>query len=441
MVAAKADAWVLTASALTSHGLSCFRQVAIDVLGGDDPALDLPAKQRALAGILGQQRSHSGKLVEGIADTLALMAALSADVPLPGARRGDEEAASIVRSLLEVANDDPTGRRWHALSGVLPLLAEAAPTQVIQAIEAGIRASDGPVLHLFQDGEQSSVYSSASPHSNLLWALETLAWAPEYLPYAALLLATLARLDPGGRTMNRPFNSLRDILLFWHPGTAASLDERLQVVDLIRHREREVAWRLMLHLIPTGRDNTLSTSSPNRRDWKPEEPEQVTMAALMRAVEALVERAVKDAGVDGTRWSALLDRLATTYGSAYKIGMEELEKVDPSSLSSRGRVALYRTLRRLVNSHRQFPDADWTMPAAAVDRLAELIPRFEPQDPIGKHGWLFEEHALDAFVGEDRKVRLRSLAEAQDEGLREILDGCRFECMLDWAATLPKAEF
>lgn len=441
MVAAKADTWVLTASALTSDALSRFRQLAIDVLGGDDPALDFPPDQRMMAGLLGRQRSHSGHLVRGIADTLALMATMSDDVPLPGERRGDAETAVIVRSLLQAANKDPTGRRWHSLSDVLPLLAEAAPTKVLQAIEAGSQSADGPVLHLFQDGEQSSFYSSGSPHCSLLWALEVLAWVPDYLPHAALQLATLARLDPGGRTLNRPFNSLRDILLLWRPGTAASLDERVQVVDLIRHREPDVAWRLMLRLIPPGRDTASSTASPDRRDWKPESTGGVFAAGLVRAVELIVERAAADAGVDGTRWAALLARLVTTYGSAYEIGMKVFQTVDPSSMNSVGRVAVYRTLRKLVNSHRQFPDADWTMPAAAVHRLAELIPRFVPDDLVGKHSWLFDEHALDAFLGDDREERLLSLAEAQDEALREILDACGFDGILDWAATLAKPDF
>jgi len=64
------------------------------------------------------------------------------------------------------------------------------------------------------------------------WALETLAWNPDYLSSAALSLARLTRLDPGGRLVNRPARS-RDIFICWYPNTTASLERRLNVLDTI----------------------------------------------------------------------------------------------------------------------------------------------------------------------------------------------------------------
>lgn len=441
MVAAKADAWSLTARALTTDDLARFRRVAIEVLGAGDPALDRPRDQRMMAGILGRQRRHSGHLIRGIAGMLALMAAASDDVPLAGNRRGEEEAAAVAGSLLEAANEDPTGRRWHALSSALPLLAEAAPMQVLRAIEAGSRTTDGPVLHLFQDGNRSSFCSSGSPHSSLLWALETLAWSPEHLPYVALSLAALARLEPGGHTLNRPFNSLHDILLLWRPGTAASLDRRVQVVDVLRHREPEIAWRLMVRLIPAGHESASSTSSPEYRDWKPEDSGGVDVADVIRAADALIERAVADAGVDGARWAALFDRVASTGLAVRDRVVDALERLKPSAFAADSQLLLYRSLRGLVNRHRQFAQAEWSMPAAAVDRLDALMRGFQPTGTVAKHGWLFEEGALDAFVSEDRQERRRSLDGAQAAAFREIIADIGFDSLADWAATLPNQQF
>src|ERR1700730_17162659 len=36
--------------------------------------------------------------------------------------------------------------------------------------------------------------------SNLLWALESLAWGPQYLGWVSIILAKLAARDPGGDT-------------------------------------------------------------------------------------------------------------------------------------------------------------------------------------------------------------------------------------------------
>ncbi|MDP2325885.1 MAG: hypothetical protein Q8N51_17920, partial [Gammaproteobacteria bacterium] len=62
--------------------------------------------------------------------------------------------------------------------------------------------------------------------------------------------AKLARLDTGGQYDNRPMSSLRSILLPWLPQTTASLNGRLVALDLIRQRERDVAWTLMRGLLP-----------------------------------------------------------------------------------------------------------------------------------------------------------------------------------------------
>jgi hypothetical protein len=68
--------------------------------------------------------------------------------------------------------------------------------------------------------------------SNLLWALESLAWSPRYLGRVCSVIAKLAARDPAGRYGNRPANSLRNIFLLWLPQTFAPLDDRFRVLDL-----------------------------------------------------------------------------------------------------------------------------------------------------------------------------------------------------------------
>ena len=373
MVAAKGDAWALTAHALTTRDLDRFRTAAVTVLGGDDPALDLPLEQRAGASLLGKERAHSGVLVGALADTLALMAMTDADVALVGGRRGATEAAVVVRTVLEAANEDASGRRWHAVSGALPLLAEAAPDEFLRTVEAGTRDADGPVLSLFQEDE--GLLGPSSPHPSLLWALETLAWDPELLPRAARVLAALTRLAPPVKILNRPFNSLRSILVLWHNGTGASLPERVRVLDLLHRHEPEVAWPLALALIPTGSDTTSPPSSPRYRDWKPDEVGQGVRADdLDRALGEVVRRACEWAGTDGARWAALVERVASAVLPVRDVVVDGLEVLDPDGLDLDGRRALYRALRDVTNRHRRFPDARWSMPQESLERLMALVP-------------------------------------------------------------------
>jgi hypothetical protein len=59
-------------------------------------------------------------------------------------------------------------------------------------------------------------------HTGVLWALETMAWDPEYFRRAVLALARLAAIDPGVKIGNTPANSLAEIFVLWHPNTNAS---------------------------------------------------------------------------------------------------------------------------------------------------------------------------------------------------------------------------
>jgi hypothetical protein len=67
---------------------------------------------------------------------------------------------------------------------------------------------------------------------------------------AALALARLAQLDPGGRWANRPDRSLNQIFLPWRPQTTATPDERLAVIDRLRRRAApQVAWPFLAGLL------------------------------------------------------------------------------------------------------------------------------------------------------------------------------------------------
>jgi hypothetical protein len=245
MVAAQENTWWLIAHYLTDDDLNRFQESAIEVLSELDPAFELPRDQRYTASIYGKVLTHSGQLRNGIAETLALMATLSSEVIFMANKNGDEVVRGVIQRLLDQAKEN--GTLWASLAYQLPLLAEAAPQSFLDAVDTGLNGEDPVLITLFQDKEPNG-FMSSSPHTGLLWALETLAWNSDHLGQAALSLARLTRLDPGGSLANRPSSSLRTIFMC---NTTAPLERRLRVLDLIRKQEPEVAAQLLLALLPT----------------------------------------------------------------------------------------------------------------------------------------------------------------------------------------------
>lgn len=385
----KEDAWDMLSRYVSPQDITRFAAVAKDVLGEVHPKFDLPAEDRWVASIHGKVRQYSGTLAAGVADTIALLGALDNSVTLQGGVSPASVASGIARDLFETIAGDWRG--WATLSPVLPLLAEGAPDVILHAIESQI-ANDPPAVQtLF--GDEGDVMFSSSPHTGILWALETLAWSPDYLAHTARLLAALDRADPGGRISNRPRNSLRSIFLGWLPQTSADLDTRLAVLDGLRRREPEAARRLFASLLPQINDTSGSNPRPAWRDWVAEGAgEGATYNDIFRQTAALVGWMVTDAGEDPASWVTLIEALGNIGPNEFEAITAGLAKVLAGDASDTLRAPIADALRGLLSQHRSFADAEWSLPEDRLLPLEPLLDSATPADPVARLSWLFSHH-------------------------------------------------
>lgn len=382
-IASPADAWLCLAPYLTSADMTRFEATAHAVLGSADPRFEMDPDERWMAAVHGVRPDYSVLLRHGIGQVLILLA-LWGDkayaVP-DAARRAD----AIVEKLLRNADS----QRWWSLSRDFRLLAEASPGAFLSAIEDSLDQNDPPIRALFGiDGGGVFEYEHLS---DLLWALESLAWSPDLMPRVTNLLARLDAIDnPPGKYANRPSNSLREMHLLWIPQTYATLDQRLRALDLIRKHESKAAWKLMLGILPKDHDISTPSPMPRWRDFSVDHTETVTWQLIGRGAVAITERLLQDVGVIATRWSELLDQFAAL-APDQEAGLATLEAVEPRIVDKADRTVLWTSLRRVLHHHRQFPDAEWSMRGEVLDRLEVIYERFAPHDPLERTAWLFEQ--------------------------------------------------
>jgi transcriptional regulator with XRE-family HTH domain len=381
-VASPPDAWLLLAPYLTAGEVERFESVAHAVLGSIDPRFDMDPSDRWMASVKGVHPDHSELLRHGVGEVLILLALWGDKIrTVPDARR---RAEAIVGKLLRNADQ----RRWWSLSRNFRLLAEASPKAFLSAIEDSLDQNDPPIRALF--GSDEGGLFGAEHLSDLLWALESLAWSPELLPRVTLVLARLDAIDnPPGRNLNRPANSLRQIHLLWLPQTYATLDQRLRTLDLIRKLERNAAWKLMLGVLPQGHDTSTPSPLPRWRDFTVEKVEPVTWPLIGRGAAAISERLLADVGLDAVRWQLLLDRLGDIAPDREAV-LAALEATEPKIKNKADRAAIWERLRQLLHHHRMVPDANWAMPSEDLDRIERIYDRFAPSDPLEQVAWLFE---------------------------------------------------
>ncbi len=429
-VVSKEDAWLLLARYMTRDDLQRLEEVVLDVLSTPDPRFDLADNERWMAGALGQAPRHSDLVRRGLAETLAVMGARGETAAVSTDTSAGQHAARTVRRLLEHANAD--WRVWASLSPLLSLLAEAAPDVFLTAVGEGLTGEQPVLLKLFADREDP-VFSS-SPHTGLLWALETVAWSPEHLGHAAALLAKLARLDPGGRLTNRPLNSLRGIFLLWHPQTMAGLAQRLRVLDMLRRSEPEIAWRLLRQLLPEHQGIGFNTPTPNWRDWAPGPPPRVTRGEYIKAVREVTTRMLADADESGPRWQDLIEALATLPVDQHEAIVSRLSSMEVDHLQPPDGALIWNALRKLISQHRSFSDADWALPPERVDRLEEVYRRFEPTESTGRYAWLFGDRPQLPGGGEQDVTAYReAIANARLDAARNIHAAMGLAGLLEFA--------
>ncbi len=385
LIASKEDSWALLARYLTRQDLETFENVALEVLGEIDAQFELSPDDRWKAGILTKNIPYSGLIREGIAETLAIMAARSDLTVWADAVSGQESVNRILYELLRCANEN--WQLWSSLAYLLPLLAEAAPDVFLDAVEAGLSGENLVLLNMFSEGENS--WTSSSLHTGLLWALELLAWNAEYLGHSAMLLAKLTRLEPGGKLLNRPNRSLREIFLCWHPQTTASLDKRLQVIDAIREREPEVAWHLLNVLLPEFHSVGHPTSTPRWREWVSDSESRITNQEMWRSAVEIAVRLLEDVGTNGKRWSSLIERIPDLPADEQNAIIEKLSNLKVEEFTAESQLRIWTPLREVISRHREYPSADWSMPTELTDKLEKIYERFPPEDIIDQYIWLF----------------------------------------------------
>ena len=223
-----------------------FKNCVEKVLTERHPKFKLPPENRFTSNIYGERLSYSSNLRIGLAESLAIIGSNSE--MLKYCKR--EHAQSIVHLVVRDILKDADWILWASLNDLLPILAEAAPKELINSVEIAIKNPSKPFLNLFpQEGD--SGLTSSNYLTGLLWALETLAWDDQYLSSITVILGELASIDPGGGNWaNRPINSLTTIFLPWLPQTTSSVKKRKAAIKALSLEQPQICWNLILGLLP-----------------------------------------------------------------------------------------------------------------------------------------------------------------------------------------------
>lgn len=390
--AARYEGWYALGPKLFDEHLGRLQFAATSVLMEKDPQFELPSEERYASSIYGKALAHSHHLRIGLAESLALLG--SHPKALTSCTLGKAEITAVlaVREILA----DADWERWGSLNDLLPLLAEAAPGEFLDAVEKALISDPCPFDQVFAeegDGVMGRTYMSG-----VLWALETLAWDPDHLSRVAICLGELASRDPGGRWSNRPANSLTTILLPWFPQTCAPVAKRVAAVSALLAELPDVGWKLLVSLLPQSHSTSSGTRRPAWRETIPDDwSKGVTHREYWEQIVLYSEMAIATAKSDHNKLTELIEHMENLPSAAQDQLLAYLGSEAVIKMPETDRLSLWTELVDLVMKHRKYSDTEWAMKSEQVDRVASVADSLAPEAPTFRHQRLFSERDFDLY--------------------------------------------
>lgn len=417
----RAELWSQLGSRILDQNLDVFRTIAISVLKEPNPAFELPTEERYAASIYGKVPRYSNVLRNGIAEGLALLGNESESCTYCSQGKVQATCVLLIRELL----NDADWVLWGSLNDLLPTLSEAAPGEFLDAVEKAMRLMPCSFDALFS--QEGNGITGVNYLTGLLWALEGLAWDEQHLIRVCVALGELATHDPGGQWSNRPSNSLATILLPWRPQTLASIDKRKVAVRTILNECPDIAWNLIIQLLPGQHQTSFGSHKPSWRKIIPNDWEKnVTKHEYWQQVSFYAELAVISAGQDITRLSTLIDNFDNLPEPVFEQFLNVLASEPTSKLPEEKRLTIWNHITKFTNKHRRFSDAEWALPSNLITRIEQVAEKLAPTNPFNLYQHLFTDSDFDLYEENDDWEEQRKRLEIQREtAVSEIfqLDG------------------
>lgn len=439
-IRAPLDAFVHLHELLTEDDWNNLKEAYVSVFSELDESYQEPSADDEYFVNNSEKFKYSNWLRKGLSTTLLVIAALhkEIDISIPGTTP-QGFVNHIVNSLPGLKEDS---RLLASLDDSLPYLMEAAPTPFLEALDSLLEGDGEKIRPIFV--EKESYVSPVTYHTNLLWGLEVLAWDPQYLGRVSDILMRLANIDPGGRIVNRPINTLRDIYLSWLPATNASLADRMNSLKALADCYPEDTWQLILLLLPKRHDSSTGNAKPKYRLMGSETKERLTYRVVWKAQEEIVDLAIELAGNDIQKWEEIIKALSQFQPDSENValkkkvlsGLKELIKEDFEDTEN----CIWAALREEIN---------WAKNRGGIvdfeketyEGFEKILESIEPDDPSKTVAWLFDDHLPELSERIDDEKITEQIDKARANAIKDYVETENSETLYDLAKSVKLPQF
>jgi hypothetical protein len=377
------DLWTSLSPHLSQKDFQNIQECFSLAFKNGNPVIE-PKNKNDFAAYFNKQKKYSNWSREGITQSLILVGQFGEGLNIPNLPQPQLWVDNIILDLLNNAN----GEIWISVDHELPLISEASPSSFLKAASNSLAKPHPEILDMFK--EVDGFLHATSNHTGLLWALEGLAWLPDYLREVGLILLQLSRLDPGGNLSNRPINSISEIFKPWHYQTLATYDERMSILKFITGKEKDSGWTLLIRMLPDHHGIAHPTHKMRWRMFDKNTHLTYTYQEIWNTHSYVIELLFSLFDNNENKFSQLINELANLAPYDRKKVLDWADAIH--SEIKQTEYTTWETIRKTLNHHRSFPDAEWAMPESDLKRIEDLYYKLKPTDIINQFIWLFNDH-------------------------------------------------
>lgn len=289
----------------------------------------------------------------------------------------------LVRELLWEASP----QAWISMEDELPLLAEAAPEEFLEAVKHSLEQQHPEILDMFCEGDD--YIGQTSHHVGLLWAIEQLVWLPEYILESSLILLKLTRLEPGGHSLNRPINSLQEIFKPWHYQTLTTFKDRMTVLSKIAQKEKESGWNLLTALLPPNNNFAHSTYKMKWRTFETNTSLTYSRIEVYNTYAAILDLLFELFDDNEEKFAQMLQKVPELPSALRQKLIDWAYQVYPNVKHEKA--LAWETIREILHRNRSYRNTNRALPEEELAALKDLYHRLQPQNVIRQYLWLFNK--------------------------------------------------
>lgn len=258
-------------------------------------------------------------------------------------------------------------------------------------------------------------------YTDLLFALEMLAWDEDYIYRVTSLLLRFSSYKNDSNYANKPANSLAEIYRFPLPQTFAKFENRMEILTSLSSSYRTQISELCFRILEGNGPRVLSQTHFYK--WRHfsdlSSPEYISVPVddVIAVVKLLLNCTIFSED-DICKLLKLSTNKCIRCCRTYILNAitERKDSICKSEM-------IEHTLRDELTHHLSYPGAAWALSEKELEPYKTLLSDIEPKDVVLKYRWMFEEMFLRLPQKREMDFQKESqmIQEIRNDAVKEIL--------------------